>query len=113
MKVIILTPDGKIVNKTIKNSLDGLQSAVGGFIQYFPHKGEQPYDIVCYVNAEGLLEGLPANWFAWGVLKKLGFYVSNDFPVSGNAILVNSDEEKSLTKEMVNRINDAVNKEFK
>ena len=26
---------------------------------------------------------------------------------------LNSDEEKSLTKEMVNRINDAVNKEFK
>jgi hypothetical protein len=62
--------------------LDGLQAAVGGWIEYVPTE----QDVTLYCNEEGKIEGLPANRVAtaaFGQLIQPHDYLAGDVVIIG------------------------------
>ena len=62
---------------TGKKDLDRLQTLVGGNIELLPHRQGYEAPWTAYANEEGMNEGLPSNFLAWGVLRHLGFVDSS------------------------------------
>ena len=59
IRVLKVAPGEVPVPFTLKNTLEGMQEAVGGWIELIPIDLERGIDILC--NEEGKLIGLPGN----------------------------------------------------
>jgi hypothetical protein len=64
------------------------QKLVGGHIETIPHPQGWDAPFTAYANEEGMLQDLPSNFLAWGVLRHLGFVVPSIGFYFGNVVLI-------------------------
>jgi len=96
MMALKITTDGKIIDMGCRPTLEQLQDAVGGYIEYVP-LNDQTIAITghthMYCNEMGKLEGLPFNAMATSMMRN-----SHDVIV-GNAVLMTDDDDGSGEEE--------------
>lgn len=87
MKTILIPADENLPVCQIETSgLESLQAAVGGYIESLPVPGEP--NATAYINEEGKLQGLPANYRAsliWAQNEMLypGDFICGDLIITG------------------------------
>ena len=63
----------RVAKPSSKDACDTLQELVKGNIELLPHRNGWEARFTAYANEEGMLDDLPSNFLAWGVLRHLGF----------------------------------------
>lgn len=94
-----------------KDLLPALQRQVGGYIEILSPASEAASEYTLYVNEEGMLQNLPKNTLGWEIAKALDFHCGySDAPyLFGNVVILGKDE-RPLTKEQQNHIQDLCKK---
>ena len=85
-----------------KDTFTQLQRLVGGSIEGIPHRAPQKAKWTAYANEEGVNEGLPSNFVAFGVLRELGFDLRGQIGMGtwfffGNVVLLGKNR-RALTE---------------
>lgn len=86
MIAMIVKPDGRVHTKDIENSLEALNTEVGGYIEFLPlfRAGEAVH---AYINEEGKLLDLPPNFKAYDIAVTFGGHNPYDAIVGPMVIL--------------------------
>lgn len=90
IRILVVEPGKAPYAATIENTLEGMQSVVGGYIEYVPLTDDWTASLYC--NDEGKINGLPPN-------RRLG----NDI-IAGTFFICGSDDGEydcSLTDEQI------------
>lgn len=80
----------------IENSLEGLQNAVGGYIETVPEPG-LPEDCVIICDEEGKLKGKPCNRALWDIDGDICDVICGTFLIAAT----NGDELRDMTDEEI------------
>jgi hypothetical protein len=88
------------------------QKLVGGYIETIPHAQGCNAPFTAYANEEGMINDLPSNFLAWGVLRHLGFHVPSLGFYFGNVILIGRNE-KGVTAANKKLVHEALRKYLK
>ena len=97
-----------------KQRLQAFQREVGGYITCLPHPKGSRAPFTAYANEEGMLQNLPSNFLAWGVLRHLGF-IDSTMGMGfyfGNVVLVGRNEQ-ALTDKAKKQVREALAKYLK
>jgi len=88
--------------------LKRLQELVHGNIEILPHRRGYEAPWIAYANEEGMLQDLPSNFLAWGVLRHLGFLDSTGGLgfYFGNIVLMGKNK-KALTSKQIEEVSAA------
>ena len=98
MKILLIEPNKQPTVKTIKHTLEAMQSEVGGYIQaIYPYEDEVA--LVC--NEEGKICGLPLNRFLFDEEGNLIDIIAGTFFICGAPI--NSENFTSLTDKQIKK----------
>ena len=91
MKALVIPAEGEPRELEIPEGypghLDGLQAAVGGWIEYVPND----MDVTLYCNEEGKIEGLPPNPVATAIFGK--FLMQHDY-LAGDVVIIGTQDEE-------------------
>lgn len=93
VEVAFIDPDGTVGKKTIRMDFEGLQEAVGGYIQ-------QLYlapGIWAWVNEEGKIDNLPVNPKATAFCHLVGPNIAPDDYVVGTMIVTGKEGKQKVT----------------
>ena len=91
-KAILIRTNGKVENLEVKN-LEGLQSAVDGFIELLPIDHSK-HDLTVYCNEEGRVNELPINMTACLWLIRNNMYPALECPVHGDVIVLGKCDDE-------------------
>ena len=93
IEVAVISPDGTAEKKSIVADLEGLQAAVGGYVQQlFLAPG-----IWAWVNEEGKLDGLPVNPKATAFCHVVGPNIAADDYIVGPMVVTGANGNRSVT----------------
>ena len=91
MKALVIAASGEAREVDIPEGypghLDGLQEAVGGWIEYVPTE----QDVTVYCNEEGKIEGLPPNPVATAMFGQM--LMQHDY-LAGDVVVVGAQDEE-------------------
>ena len=96
IKVVLIEPDKKAVVAEIGASLEGMQAAVGGFIEAI-YPFEEPVAIIC--NEEGKINGLPLNRALYDDQREIYDVIAGTFFIAG----CGDDDFVSLSQEQIDK----------
>ena len=101
IRILVVEPGKAPYATVIENSLEGMQSVVGGYIEYVPLADDRNASLYC--NDEGKINGLPSN-------RRLGGDI-----IAGTFFICGSDGGEydcSLTDEQIARLSDLLQKRY-